>query len=59
MSEYFRIDWVVVEKLAIGPAPREENDLVNTVLYSLKDYDDKSDVDFMDICVFEASDYTN
>ena len=35
----------------------KHNDLVNTILYSLKEYDDKSDVDFMDVCVFEASDY--
>ena len=51
-------NWVNRYKYAIRTqVVREENDLVNTVLYSLKDYDDKSDVDFMDVCVFEASDY--
>ena len=28
-SRYFRIDWVLVDQLAIGPAPRAERFLIN------------------------------
>tara|TARA_Y100001963_G_C6790281_1_gene455024 strand:+ start:4600 stop:5256 length:657 start_codon:yes stop_codon:yes gene_type:complete len=35
----------------------EPTDLKNTVFYCLKDYQDKSDIDFMDLVVFKASDY--
>ena len=51
-------NWVNRYKYAIRTqVVKKHNDLVNTILYSLKEYDDKSDVDFMDVCVFEASDY--
>lgn len=35
----------------------EPSDLESVVFYSLKDYDDKSSIDFTDIVVFEASDF--
>lgn len=35
----------------------EPSDLESVVFYSLKDYNDKSGIDFTDIVVFEASDF--
>jgi hypothetical protein len=37
----------------------EPSDLESVVFYSLKDYNDKSGIDFTDIVVFEASDFYN
>jgi len=51
-------DWVNRYRYTINTQIlKTTSDLENVVMYSLKDY--KGDVDFMDVCVFEASDYKN
>jgi len=53
-----RANWVNRYKYAINTQVLyEPTDLEKTVLYSLKDYEDNADGDFMDLVVFESSDF--
>jgi hypothetical protein len=53
-----RANWVNRYKYSIKTQMLyEPNDLENAAYYCLKDYDGKSNVDFTDIVVFEASDF--
>lgn len=53
-----RANWVNRYKYSIKTQMLyEPSDLENTTYYCLKDYDNKSNVDFTDIVVFEASDF--